>query len=223
MNIKLTALLLIAMTTIAHSQIEFEKGYIVNNSGERIECYIKNAGWSYAPKKIAYKLTKDSEKNIGTIESIKEFSVPGEFKYSRQKVAIDRSSNSIIHLSYDKNPEFVEETLFLEVLVDGRATLFYYHENYFTRFFYKKGDGVIEQLVYKPYRTSTRITNENKYVRKILKNNRGLAENNWFRQQLWNALYCESFTKKRFEKLRYQTKPLVSLFNDFNKCVSKDK
>ncbi|MEM9681486.1 MAG: hypothetical protein AAF901_14280, partial [Bacteroidota bacterium] len=40
----------------ASSQVNYELGYIIDNSGNRIECFIKNLGWYNNPSEISYKL-----------------------------------------------------------------------------------------------------------------------------------------------------------------------
>lgn len=57
------------------SQIEFEKGYFISNSGERNEVLIKNVDWKNNPEIFSYKQSRDSEILSNTIEEAKEFKV----------------------------------------------------------------------------------------------------------------------------------------------------
>ena len=78
--------LLVLMTIISfncYSQIKFEKGYFINNDGERTDCLIKNSDWRNNPMKFQYRLTEDSISKIATIESVKEFGINSFSKYKR--------------------------------------------------------------------------------------------------------------------------------------------
>lgn len=45
------------------SQINFEKGFFIKNSNEKIECLIKNNDWNKNPTDFEYKIfEKDEEK-----------------------------------------------------------------------------------------------------------------------------------------------------------------
>jgi hypothetical protein len=56
-NLLLTALLF--LFSFSYAQITFEKGYFINNSGDRTECFIKNIDWRDNPTKFEYKMQID--------------------------------------------------------------------------------------------------------------------------------------------------------------------
>ncbi len=64
----MTKKLLLLIITILHlegySQITFEKGYIIDNSDQKIECLIKNIDWIFNPVNLEYKISEDSEPNL---------------------------------------------------------------------------------------------------------------------------------------------------------------
>ena len=211
-------LLTLCFFSSAHSQIDFEPGYFIHNSGERTDCLIRNVDWQYNPTKFDYKLTENSAVQTGKLESVKEFSVTNEFKYIRATVNMDLSSNSVNHLSDSKEPNFEEETIFLKVLVEGKATLFGYQRNVYHKYFFQVESSEIEQLIFKRYLTSTYVENKNTYIRERFKDKRGIAENNWYKQQIWNSLKCDDISKNRIEKLKYQSKELSKVYIDFNTC-----
>lgn len=142
----------VTLNFTGYSQIHFEKGYYVNNNGERVDGFIKNIGWKNNPYNFAFKSSESAEDNNITIDSVKEFSIVGGVRYKRFDVYIDRSSNNVQSLSKVREPEFSEETLFLEVLLEGEASLYAYEEGNLKRYFYTTGTSPIEQLIYKKYR-----------------------------------------------------------------------
>lgn len=200
-------LILILITSINfYSQILFEQGYYVNNSNQKVECLIKNIDWKSNPTSFKYKLSENAQIKQVTIESIKEFGIYNVSKYIRSKVLIDRSSRNINDISRNRNPIFKEETLFLRVLVEGKASLYFYESGNLRRYFYNKESGNIKQLIYKSY-----MVLENK-----------IGKNNQFKQQLWKDLGCTSINKGKVEKLRYKDKDLVRLFIAYNECKGSD-
>ena len=206
MKNQLILLLTIVFSLNSYSQISYEKGYFIDNANQKINCLIKNSDWKNNPTEFEYKLSEKGESKNATIRSIKEFGIDNSSKYIRSTVEIDRSSESVNFLSNDMNPNFNKETLFLRVLVEGKANLLEYVDSNLKRYFYSKESSNIKQLVFKSYTTI----------------NNTVGKNNRFRQQLWNDLKCSNFKMSKFESLNYKKKELVRLFNDYSECHSID-
>ncbi|HLS31905.1 MAG TPA: hypothetical protein VK021_13695 [Flavobacteriaceae bacterium] len=194
---------IIFLSLNCYSQISFEEGYYIDNSNQKISCLIKNIDWKNNPTKFEYKLTEDSDIKKATIENVKEFEIFNASKYIRDTVMIDKSLNHPVKkLSKDKEITFQEETLFLKVLVEGKASLYSYENGDLKKFFYNKDNADIEQLIFK------------RYIARQLK----VGTNNAYKQQLFNDLKCSSFNKKKFERLEYRNKNLINLFVEYNEC-----
>lgn len=198
----LLSFLLIA--TNLFSQITFERGYFIDNENNKTECLIRNADWAYNPVSFDYKLNETDEVRKADITTVKEFGNTGQNKYIRFHGRIDRSSTDIDKLSEIKAPEWSTEQLFLKVLVEGKASLYYYAESHIDRFFYSVGDS-IEQLVFKDYLNSK--TNIFSY-----------GTNSQFRQQLFTHVNC-GVTEAVCQKLHYNIKELTRYFSNYNKCT----
>ncbi|MGK0391631.1 MAG: hypothetical protein ACI94Y_004398 [Maribacter sp.] len=192
----------ITLTINSYAQIAFEKGYYIDNSDQKIECLIKNVEWRNNPSRFEYKLSVDSDKKKETIENVKEFSVYDDFKYVRSKVKIDRSSSDINNLSKERRPILKEEELFLKVLLEGKANLYFYEGGNITRYFYNVENNEIKPLIYKMYR-STHNT---------------IGKNNQYRQQLWNDLKCPKIKMNHIDRVEYYKEDLTNLFNKYNQC-----
>ncbi|WP_172798105.1 outer membrane beta-barrel protein [Pontibacter akesuensis] len=152
-----------------------------------------------------YKLSENAETRLGTVDSVQEFEIFNTVhKYQRATVNVDRSSENLRDISHSREPIFKQETLFLRVLVEGKATLYTYQgQAGFERFFYKTDSSAIEQLVYKKF-----IVEGTKF-----------SENNAYRQQLYTTLKCPSFTPEQFNKIGYEKKELARLFVKYNECI----
>ena len=98
MNLKKQFLLFLIITLhfSGYSQISFVKGYFIKNSGEKIECFIKNIDWKDNPTQFNYKLSKDDDQKEATIEAVKEFGIYDIVKYQRYTVDIDIRRGTIL-------------------------------------------------------------------------------------------------------------------------------
>ena len=196
--------LLLVLGIETFGQTHFKKGYFIDDTDTKTECFIKDVDWYSHPTSFLYKLTEDGAvKDVG-IETIKGFGIGEAIKYIREEVKVDYSSNNINELSVVKNPEFEDATLFLRVLVEGDASLYMYRLGSLVRFFYSLGDSPIEQLVYKQY-----IVDPDglKY-----------AHNDYYKQQLYLTLKCDALSESVFESLNYIRKDLERLFKKYNSC-----
>ncbi|MCT2560977.1 PorT family protein [Chryseobacterium herbae] len=187
--------------TLYSAQIKFEKGYIINNSGDRKEVLIKNADWKYNPTEFQYKSDDTGQIMKESIKNIKEFGIEGSDRYVRKTVMIDHSSADLNRMSIEKNPEFKEETLFLKYLVDGKAGLLYYEDGNTKRLFYTVSGSEPQQLVYKPY-----------YV-----NGNTIHYNEDYKKQISENLKC-NINNKQLQNAEYVRKDLTKIFLSYNEC-----
>lgn len=196
-------LFLLFVVSVIQAQTLFEKGFYVDNIGNKVEGLIKNIDWKNNPTEFEFKYNENEESQIISINNAKEFVVDGKSKYIRAKVDIDRSSSITKDLSNNKLPVFKNETLFLKNIVEGKANLFLYEDNNLVRFFFSTDQLPIEQLVYKPFL----ITNDK------------VSYNIAYKQQILNNLKCDKITLRQIENLDYFSKDLISIFLEYNKCI----
>ncbi|MBC3759233.1 tRNA modification GTPase [Hyunsoonleella sp. SJ7] len=202
----ITLLFFLILGLNGFAQNTFLQGYYINNSNERMDCLIKNGDWLNNPTQFEYKLSENSEQKIQTITSVKEFEITGITKYVRQDVDIDRSSAIIEEMDYNKNPVFNREQLFLKVLIEGKGNLYLYEDNGLIRYFFNQDLTEVKQLVFKNYLTD----------------NGQVAKNQHFRQQLWNALKCESISMDQVAKISYRQSELIKFFIKYNECTNSE-
>ena len=195
--------LLLCFTGFA--QIEFEPGYFITDDNETITCLIKNTDWKDNPREFEYKRSEGSEVQTGAIETVREFGVGSHLRYRRFTVDIDRSSDKVNSMSRNRLPEFSEETLFLEVLLEGRASLYFYEDANLRRFFYQTDKSSLQQLVYKRYRAEEL----------------GIATNNRYILQLTQSFQCGEVPND-LDRLTYTKKALEKIFISYNECVGSD-
>lgn len=199
-------LLLFALTVIsfaANSQTTYKSGYFIDNNDQKTDCLIKNLDWKNNPTEFEYKQHAGSDIKKGTIATVKEFVLFNSSKYIRRTVDMDRSRGTLGNMNSSRNPIFKKEQLFLQVLIDSKASLYLYQEGSLQRFFYQDAEGPIKQLIHKKYRTDDNF----------------VGENNLFRQQLLNELNCQGFSEKQMDNLEHSKGQLVNYFMRYNECV----
>ena len=198
--------LLVVFTAIvcfnSHAQIQFEKGYFIDNAGNTTACLIRNADWKNNPTTFEYKISETSETLKGSLQDAQEFGISNTVKYKRFAVKVDRSSSQTEKLSNKRAPEFMDETLLLKVLVEGKGSLYQFNDDGILRFFYSLDNSGATQLIYKEYRM--------KDVRAI---------NDSYKQQLWNELKCQGLTETAARETAYSTSSLIKYFKQYNICV----
>ena len=189
-----------------YSQTKFEPGYFINNNGKKTNCLIKNIGWRSSPTQFEYKLSENDTPKFATIKTIKEFSVGEIYKFERYTVQMDLFFEPSNKKELDKNPkpEYVEKTLFLRTIVEGKASLYLYDKNNFYKFFYTLENEVPKQLFYKKYLVDYRTTNEN----------------NQYKQQLFNNLKCKTISSEDALNTDYFKNDLINFFEKYNNCTN---
>lgn len=195
--------LFIASVQAGYTQINFERGYFINNNGDTTSCFIRDAGWMNTPKEFQYRFKETEEPLTGKMINIKEFALENGSKYQRYTVNIDSSSNKIEELSWNPSPEFRSETVFLKLLVDGKAKLFLFQRAGMKRFFYSLGATELEPLVFKEYRNAET----------------SILSNTTYLQQVSNALKdCAVVTDRKINSSSYEENDLIYLFRLYNNC-----
>ncbi|GGZ21772.1 hypothetical protein GCM10007049_13160 [Echinicola pacifica] len=189
-------------SSLAFCQIVFEKAYYINNQGEKTEGFIKNVDWKNNPSHFEFKASLNDDSETLGLDQAREFGFGQSLRYQRAKVLIDKTVFSVQEESSTKEPVLVEETLFLNILIEGQASLGLYVNGNLRKYFYSHDNGDFEQLIYKKY-----------------KNEKGaIATNNKFREQIWLNLRCEALEMDEVDVLSYTHRQLIHVFEKYNEC-----
>lgn len=186
------------------SQITFDKGYYVDNNGTQIPVEIKYADWKNNPTEITLRTSPNAAPQTLGIEKVAAFGVEGEARYVRSKVPVDISDPRLKYLSRHGSFESQDKTVFLEVLVEGEADLFFYRQSGREQFFIRMEGTEIEPLIYKRY---------------VPERSTAILENRQYRQQLFNTLTCKDISMRNIEKTAYKKSDLLNLFVLYNRCT----
>lgn len=189
--------LLTALFFAVQTYAQNVKGYYVNYEGKRIEGSFKQADFTNLS---ALEFQQSSNKGYIKLspDLVKEYGVGDEFKFEKHMVRIDVSQSG----GTEKGFQWSEDAIFLNVVVEGDATLYSYSKEYFTKYFLKtKEMQKPEQLMFKKYKAA----------------DGNIVDNNGFRQQLYNKVKCPGQTEQDFSDVLYDRKQLIDIIKNYNK------
>jgi hypothetical protein len=198
-------LILIPHTSVA--QKTGREGYVVTNTGDTIKGMFSTSRWDASPKQVSF--DGPNGKEVYKPLDIKSFYVAGEF-YESAIVDVDRSTGNLQNMDYSSQPEFIRDTLFVQVIFRGSKSLYYSKNAKGWRYFFvKDGIGPLEQLVYKKYLIDKQMGETLKtYV----------IENNFYIRQL-KVLFNQCPTLvATVESAKYEMNNLENLFKKYAKC-----
>jgi len=175
---------------------------------------IKNKDLLSNPKDIEFKLTAGDTVRKGNLDNMKEFGISGISTFVKAEVEIDQSSRDINNLSMTKEPLWSNEKVFLKVLVNGKAKLYFYRNGKMERFFYSVNDSVIKQLIHKEYK-ETPISSQGLSQQPVV------MTNDAFKQQLCRYVINEETSFSDALKLGYNRNDLIKYFRKYDK-LGKD-
>jgi hypothetical protein len=195
---------------------KYESGYYIDNFDTKIEGFIYNNDWRNNPKSFEFKKSLDDNSITIALESCKEFNINNISKFTRAKVQIEKSTTKVGNLGYNKNPVFVEETIFLKHLVSGKNILYYYYDHGLEKFFFSNEKTKITQLIYIKFLIDANDVQFNKEYKNLQANS--IMQNEAYKRQLWENVKCEQTAMNEINKLEFNKSTLQKYFTSVNTC-----
>ena len=206
---RIVTMLVVALFCVAgNAQVIFEEGWFADNNGNKTDCLIRNDEKFCAASSIRYRMTEDDDERVAAISEVSSFYV-GDMLFERHEVDLDVSESTLSSgVGFEKDPVFVKKTVFLQVLCDGDARLYFYNvssvkDNFF---FSTSADPEIKYLIDKQYLTDGRTG----YLR----------ENHTFRNQLF-AAFSGKVGADVIKKTEYTEDDLIDVFDQYNGTTSE--
>lgn len=198
--------LVVGNFSMLFAQTTFQKGYFVDNNNVRTECLIKNEDWLSNPTKFNYKVSDDGVVQSAKIAAVQMFGIYNILKFIRANVNVDVSSDNTDNISSTIEPEWQLKTLFLKVLVEGKASLYCYTSNTIRFFYTSQNNDTIRELVYRSYLTE----------------NNSIQTNKAYLTQLKNDVYCSNSSNIYIQEMNYGINALNTYFKNYNSCVNSN-
>lgn len=197
---KFFTVLAVVLTTAFSAMAQDLEGYYINNSGQRVSGYFKDADFTDASL-LQFKEAKVGIYRTFPANDAKEYGVGTTFKFVKHNVKYDTSSSYDDALTTDAEPQWKEDIIFLNVLTEGSLTMYsYYNKGY--KFFYSVSGATPQQLIYKKYKAADG---------QILKNET-------FKEQLIADAVCEKLKSGDYNDLYYTKLSLVKFAEKYNRC-----
>ena len=195
----------ILLAQTCFGQQNYLPGYIVSLKGDTISGFVDYRNWEYNPDKIYFQNELGDAQALYTPTDINGFGVQDEI-YVSAIVRTEISASKTNELSYSSEAIFAVDTTFLQTIISGPKSLFYYKIRHGKEQFYSRQDGVFDLLVYKRY----------------LKKRPGgdaVAENRKYLGQL--ALYLQDcpLVQSKLGNTRYGKEGLSKLFAFYYHCT----
>ncbi|MFM1877833.1 MAG: hypothetical protein RLZZ241_699 [Bacteroidota bacterium] len=186
-----------------NAQKTLERGYIIDDSGMRIEGWISDEKWGDNPEDVVFRTSRDAASNFLNVKNISAFGIGDYLKYERHKVRLEISSDLTSDLDYRRSPNYEERLVFLKLLVNGPVKLLQFKSSVSSRFFYQLSDSEeIIPLVYKRYRMESGA----------------IGANLQFRNQLEVVLKCSNGIPLNTDRLEYKQSALIQHFEKYAAC-----
>lgn len=189
--------LFLLVAGVSFAQINFEPGTFKKNDGTVVQCLIRNIAWKNNPTEFTYKLTEGDEEKHGTLADVSAFEV-SSYKFERYTVSIERSPVLISSLENTAKPNYATETLFLKVLIEGKAVLYSYEDGNLKKYFYSSATETTPvQLLYKKYEEDLKVKEYNLYFSQLA---RLFANDGYPQNVVTRVKYDQESLKKVFIK-----------------------
>lgn len=199
--------LILLLSVFIGAAVYSQKNYlpaILLKDGVELSGYIDYRNWSVNPKKISFKKDSLSVEEVFGPNDITSFRVKDEY-YVASKVFVENSPYKLASLSTGKEFIYSVDTVFLQAIIDGEKSLFYYKTLKGKDNFYIFQDNEYKLLLYKEYLADSEFD-------KI-----GVFENAAFRNQL--MMYLIDAKGLDLSAVDYNWGSLCRLFKRYYRIV----
>jgi len=191
-----------------YGQDKFIKAYIVELNNDTVKGFLNYGNWDRNPRRIEFKAGDENSINKYTPLDIKAFGALDEV-YESAVVETENSTVTTRDLTFDKELQTGMDTAFLQSVIRGPKSLYYYKNRFGKELYYIKTDNEFTLLIYKKY----------------FKDNNGqtvIAENNRYIGQL--TVYFQDCPKiqEKLESATYDKSSLEEIFLAYYACTNKE-
>lgn len=145
----LTILLFLLATYHAYSQENFLPGYVIELNGDTLNGLIDYRNWGKSPEKINFQ-GPGGEEQLYSPSQIRAFGVEDE-RYVSAVVDTEISPVQSGKILPEPQLRLETDTAFLQTMISGPRSLYYYKDEDGKEHFYIRKDGAFELLIYKKY------------------------------------------------------------------------
>ncbi|MCK6616778.1 MAG: hypothetical protein L6Q51_03965 [Cyclobacteriaceae bacterium] len=182
----------LAFSVAANSQSVFLKGYLIDNTGYRTECFIRPENWQLNSY-LNFRLHLLDTLHQKPVVELREFAIYGKVKNILSNVYVDRPEDR------PENSEWLEQKVLLNVLVEGKSSLYFAQVENKGYFFCREAAGLIILLSPIPAVTDTTAKS--------------------FHRLLRSRFNCQGNPDSYIRTLKYEKPILSEYFIANNRCL----
>jgi hypothetical protein len=184
-----------------NAQSNFMEGFVINNENDTVVGKIDYRNWEKNPKSILF--IPGGEQDVKSLSplNIQRFGVADEIYVSAIVQANDNPYKSV-ELLYTPDIHFRTDTIFLQTVIEGKKSLYYYKDYKAREQMYIYNQSEYELLVFNKYVVHTKTTNNIKINYKYI-------------GQLRSYLREYPEIEERSSSLNYNLKSIKKLFEEY--------
>lgn len=200
---------LLAWVTISdvNGQNDAMPGTVITLTGDTLQGMIEYSQRDFSPRHISFIPSGKKEFQIFYPLDIKSFDVNAE-SYVGAVVQTETSPRSTNELTNFPELQFSTDTVFIQAIVSGEKSLFYYKNQFGQENYYIYQNQTFEWLIYKRY-----LQTEDGQSR--------IVENNRFVGQLINYLKNCPDIQQKFAMVRYSRNSLQNILATYYQCTGE--
>lgn len=207
LNLSLLILIFFSFSIFSFGQERFKKAYVIDNNQQKIEGSIDFGTPPRNPEEIIFLDSTTLKISVFKPTDIQSFSVNsiGERRYESRVVQIMDYPKYVEDLDDSGVHDIITKTVFVEVLVKGSASLFYYKDEEKWEHFFSEKDEIFQTL------TQTLTLHE-------MANKNVLVLKQRYKMQLQKVFKDCPAILRRIPSLENTASSLKEIFKDYNEC-----
>ena len=198
----------ILILQISICQENYLSGLIITINEDTIQGQIDYRNWDRNPNVVSFKDTNSGVITIFSPIDIKLFKVKDEI-YVSAVINTEVSPSKTKELNYNMGFQFKKDTAFLQTIIQGEKSLYYYKNKTGKENFYTKIDDEFNLLLYK------------KYIKNINGKNVIMENKKYIGQLVLYFNNCSTIQAK-LTNIRYNLKSLIKLFLYYYDCSESE-
>ncbi|MFN8208031.1 MAG: hypothetical protein U0T82_11575 [Bacteroidales bacterium] len=201
------SIVFISFFSPASAQGPLRPGSVILKNGDSIQGLCDSREWKANPYGVDLWKTSQSKKLVFTPQNVKSYQVDGDIYISAcVKSRVNAMESSL--LLPDPEPRLMEDTVFLQVLVEGPRSLYYYRNKAGNDNFYFKNDSSYDLLVFNRYVSASNP------VKVVTMNNKYMGQLKYYLRDCSGLIVDPG-------KLKYQSVNILKIYQAYYDCTSQ--
>ncbi len=210
---KLRSLILITLLFCCQQAFaqNLNAGHYIDKNGKKVAALIDFRDWEINPTEVRYRKRGGATTEILKPGDIQSFGIKGIDLYFSKTVAVNVAPIEVNEMTESPDPIFEKRTVFLKLVIDGKAKLYVLNDEKRKRHFFIEKEGLpATELIYTRFFTSE-------------DDERKMARKEEYRNQLKKYLSDCPAVQKQIDEGGYTDYDFEKLFTAYNECMGGEE